>query len=74
MYDFIYASYSNNPDKNNWEKTRDEIYERYQLNSNDGYIYNQPFDAGINYSASLISLFYGAGNLLRTIQIGTLCG
>ena len=74
MYDFIYASYSNNTDKNNWEKTRDEIYERYQLNSNDGYIYNQPFDAGINYSASLISLFYGDGNLLRTIQIGTLCG
>ena len=47
---------------------------RYQLNSNDGYIYNKPFDAGINYSATLISLFYGADNLLRTIQIGTLCG
>ena len=74
MYDFIFASYSNNPDKDDWEKTRDEVYERYQLNSNDGYIYNQPFDAGINFSASLISLFYGAGNLLRTIQIGTLCG
>ena len=74
MYDFIFASYNNNPDKDDWEKTRDEVYERYQLNSNDGYIYNQPFDAGINFSASLISLFYGAGNLLRTIQIGTLCG
>ena len=74
MYDFIFASYNNNPDKDDWEKTRDEVYERYQLNNNDGYIYNQPFDAGINFSASLISLFYGAGNLLRTIQIGTLCG
>ena len=74
MYDFIYASYTTNPDKNDWEKTRDQVYQRYQKNSTDGYSYQQPFDAGINFSASLISLFYGAGNLPRTIQIGTLAG
>jgi len=74
MYDFIEASYKANPDKNDWEKTRDEVYQRYQKNSTDGYSYQQPFDAGINFSASLISLFYGAGNLPRTIQIGTLAG
>jgi hypothetical protein len=74
MYDFIEASYIANPDKNNWEKTRDEVYQRYQKNSTDGYSYQQPFDAGINFAASLISLFYGAGNLPRTIQIGTLAG
>ena len=74
MYDFIEASYTANPDKNNWEKTRDEVYQRYQKNSTDGYSYQQPFDAGINFAASLISLFYGAGNLPRTIQIGTLAG
>ena len=62
------------PDKNNWEKTRDQIYERYQLNSNDGYTYKNPFDSGINFAASLISLFYGQGDLKRTIQIGTLVG
>ena len=74
MYDFIYASYTSNLDKNDWEKTRDQIYQRYQKNSTDGYSYQQPFDAGINFAASLISLFYGAGNLPRTIQIGTLAG
>jgi len=74
MYDFIYASYRTNPDKNDWEKTRDQVYQRYQKNSTDGYTYHQPFDAGINFAASLISLFYGAGNLPRTIQIGTLAG
>ena len=74
MYDFIITSYKNNSDKNNWEKTRDEVYQRYQKNSSDGYSYNRPFDAGINFAASLISLFYGAGDILRTIKIGTLCG
>ena len=74
MYDFIYASYTTNPDKNDWEKTRDQVYQRYQKNSTDGYSYQKPFDAGINFAASLISLFYGAGNLPRTIQIGTLAG
>ena len=74
MYDFIFTSYKNNSDKSNWEKTRDEVYQRYQKNSSDGYSYNRPFDAGINFAASLISLFYGAGDILRTIKIGTLCG
>ena len=74
MYDFIFTSYNQNSDKDNWEKTRDEVYQRYQVNSTDGYSYNQPFDAGINFAASLISLFYGAGDILRTIKIGALCG
>ena len=74
MYDFIHKSYLINPDKNNWEKTRDQIFKRYQLNSNDGYTYKNPFDSGINFAASLISLFYGEGDLKRTIQIGTLSG
>ena len=74
MYDFIYKSYLNNPDKNNWEKTRNQVYHRYQLNNNDGYKYKNPFDSGINFAASLISLFYGEGDLKRTIQIGTLVG
>ena len=73
MYDFVEQSYLNNPDKNDWEKT-DEVYVRYQLNSNDGYTYKNPFDSGINFAASLISLFYGSGNFKRTIQIGTLAG
>ncbi len=74
MFDFIQKSYINNPDKNNWEKTRDQVFERYQLHSNDGYKYKNPFDSGINFAASLVSLFYGEGDFKRTIQIGTLSG
>ncbi|MGL1955736.1 MAG: ADP-ribosylglycohydrolase family protein [Colwellia sp.] len=74
MYDFIKKSYQQNPDKNDWEKTRDAVYQRYQVNNSDGYVYNDPFEAGINFAASLVSLFYGEGNIVRTIQIGTLAG
>ena len=74
MYDFIKAEYDANPDKNDWEATRDAIYARYQVGSGDGYVYNQPFDAGINFAASLVSLFYGGGDLPRTIRIGSLTG
>ncbi|MDG1904880.1 MAG: ADP-ribosylglycohydrolase family protein [Arenicella sp.] len=74
MYDFVLASYSQNPDKDDWEKTRDAIYQAYQVEGRAGYKYKQPFDAGINFAASLVSLFYGQGDLLRTIKIGTLAG
>jgi len=74
MYDFIQNSYQQNPDKNDWEKSRDEVYQRYQVNHADGYVYKDPFEAGINFAASLVSLFYGEGDILRTIQIGTLAG
>ena len=74
MYDYIKASYDANPDKNDWESTRDSVYERYQVGGGDGYVYNQSFDSGINFAASLISLFYGEGDLPRTIKIGSLTG
>ena len=74
VYRFVKDHYQNNPDKSDWESTRDAIYKRYQLDSNDGYQYSQPFDAVINFAASLVSLFYGEGDIMRTIQIGTLVG
>jgi hypothetical protein len=74
MYDYIKESYDANPDKNDWESTRDAVYERYQVVGADGYVYNQSFDAGINFAASLVSLFYGEGDLPRTIRIGSLTG
>jgi len=74
MYGFIKSSYQQNPDKNDWEKTRDEVYQRYQVNNSDGYIYHDPFEGGINFAASLVSLFYGEGDIVRTIKIGTLSG
>ena len=74
MYDFIQNSYQQNPDKNDWENSRDEVYQRYQVNHADGYVYKDPFEAGINFAASLVSLFYGEGDIVRTIQIGSLAG
>ena len=74
MYDHIRANYDHNPDKTDWESTRDDIYSVYQKGSADGYVYDQPFDAGINFASSLVSLFYGEGDLPRTIRIGTLAG
>ncbi|WP_411894612.1 ADP-ribosylglycohydrolase family protein [Winogradskyella sp. A2] len=64
-----------------WEQTRDSIYYKYQVNEEDGYnitsqnLYcNGCFAAGINFAASLVSLFYGEGDLKNTIKIGTLAG
>lgn len=64
-----------------WEQTRDSIYYRYQVNQEDGYditsknLYcNGCFAAGINFAASLVSLFYGGGDLKETLKIGTLAG
>ena len=78
MYDYVKSKYESNI---SWEQTRDSIYNRYQVLEKDGYnitsknIYcNGCFAAGINYAASLVSLFYGEGDFKQTIKIGTLCG
>jgi hypothetical protein len=78
MYDFVKARHQAGIP---WEQCRDEVYQRYQVEERDGYnitsqkLYcNGCFAAGINFAASLISLFYGDGDLKETIKIGTLCG
>ena len=78
MYDYVKGQYLQGK---SWEEARDNVYERYQVESKDGYnitskkLYcNGCFAAGINFAASLISLFWGEGNLKRTIKIGTLTG
>lgn len=64
-----------------WEQARDSIYQRYQVEQLDGYdissrkMYcNGCFAAGINFASSLVSLFYGEGDLKETIKIGALAG
>jgi len=74
MYDFVKTAYLANPDKNDWEATRDEIAQRYQHTVTSGYHYKYPWDSGINFAASIISLLYGEGDYKKTIRIGTLCG
>ncbi|MFH1120481.1 MAG: ADP-ribosylglycohydrolase family protein [Bacteroidota bacterium] len=78
MFDFVRGSYRNQVP---WETARDEVYGRYQVNQADGYnmtsrnLYcNGCAAAGINFAASLISLFYGEGNIVETIKIGSLAG
>jgi len=78
MYDFVKSKYQEGMP---WEQTRDSVYYRYQVNQLDGYnitsrnLYcNGCFAAGINFATSLISLFYGEGDLIETIKIGTLAG
>ncbi|WP_232826461.1 ADP-ribosylglycohydrolase family protein [Lewinella sp. IMCC34183] len=78
MYDFVLDEYlAGTP----WEATRDSLYERYQVRQADGYdvtsrgLYcNGCFAAGINFAAGMVSLFYGEGDIVETIKIGTLAG
>ena len=74
MYEFVRNEFLENHDKNDWEQTRDAVYDRYQIKGAAGYLYQRPFDAGINFAASLISLFYGEGDFKRTLRIATLAG
>jgi hypothetical protein len=76
MYDFVLRQYQCGA---RWEEARDTLHRRYQVRHADGYdMSHKPgngcFAAGINFGASLISLFYGEGDLKETIRIGTLTG
>lgn len=74
MYDWVLNEYNNNPDKDDWEATRNLFYFAYIEGGTDGYQYTNWWDAGSNFGLSMISLIYGEGDLPRTIQIGTLAG
>lgn len=78
MYDFVLSQYESGV---TWEEARDNLYQRYQVEEADGYDISsrEPtcsgcFAAGINFGASLVSLFYGEGDLKETIKIGVLAG
>lgn len=78
MFDFVKSKYDENV---SWEQARDDLYERYQVNQEDGYTItsknifcNGCFAAGINFGASIVSLLYGEGELKETIKIGALAG
>jgi hypothetical protein len=78
MFDFVKSRYLANVP---WEQTRDEVYQRYQVEQADGYditsknrYCNGCFAAGINFASSIVSLLYGEGDLKETIKIGALAG
>lgn len=75
IIDFVLADFLANPDANNWELTRDRVYDRYQLHSNqNGFAYNSWVESSINFAASMVALLYGQCDYRRTVQIGTLAG
>ena len=68
MFDFVKQVYMKGVP---WEKARDMVYDRYQVRQKDGYDItsknlhcNGCFAAGINFASSMISLFYGEGDIL----------
>ena len=76
MYEFVGTLHASDM---TWEQARDAIHQRYQLQHADGYdmsdkFANGCFAAGINFAASLVSLYYGEGDIKETIKIGTLAG
>lgn len=78
MYDFVLAQYQSAIP---WETTRDQLYQRYQVEQQDGYdittkqLYcNGCFASGINFAASLVSLFYGEGDFKNTVKTAVLMG
>jgi hypothetical protein len=78
MHDFVKASYDSGIP---WETTRDSLHIKYQINQeagNEWYtkdpVCNGCFAAGINFGASMVSLFYGKGDIKETIKIGALAG
>jgi hypothetical protein len=74
MYDWVLNEYRNNPDKDNWEATRDAFHTVYIEGGADGYQYTNWYDSGSNFGLSMISLMYGEGDLPRTVRIGSLAG
>jgi len=78
MYDFVKSQYNAGV---TWETARDNVYQRYQVEQADGYDMtskkldcNGCFAAGINFASSLVSLFWGQGDIKETIKIGALAG
>lgn len=78
MYDFVQSRHAAGVP---WEQARDEVYQRYQIEQRDGYhMTSRKLDcngcaaAGINFAASLVSLFYGEGDFQQTVKIAVLAG
>lgn len=75
IVDFVLADFAANPDLNDWERTRDRVYERYHLNAADnGFVYRDWVESSVNFASGIIALLYGGGDYKRTVQIGTLSG
>ena len=73
MYDFVKRRYEAGVP---WEQARDDVYQRYQVEQQDGYdkAPRNPVASGINFAASMVSLFFGEGDYQETVKIAVLAG
>ncbi|MBL8761838.1 MAG: ADP-ribosylglycohydrolase family protein [Phycisphaerae bacterium] len=75
IVDFVRADALANPDPDDWESTRDKIYERYQRDAViNGFRYRGWYESSINFATAIMAMIYGGGDYKRTLQIGTLSG
>ncbi len=85
IYDYVLTDFLDNPDINDWERTRDRIYVRYYARLPDAYHgFPSPASLGfkfrnwtasdVNFATALMALLYGEGDFKRTLQIATLSG
>lgn len=75
VIDFCVNDFPENPDINDWERTRDRVFDRYQLNASaNGFVYRAWYESSVNLADGVIALLYGDGDYRRTVQIGTLSG
>ncbi len=75
IYDFVKVDYLANSNKDDWESTRDKIYDRYQLNAaSNGFRYQTWYESSVNFAAGIMALLYGEGDYKKTVKIGTLSG
>lgn len=75
IIDHVLADYRANPDRDDWERTRDLIYDRYQLHAaENGFDYRAWTESSVNFATGVMALLYGGGDFRRTVQIGTLSG
>jgi hypothetical protein len=73
--DFVLADYLSNADKDDWESTRDKVYQRYQLNAAvNGFTMRGWNESSVNFACGLIALLYGQLDIPKTIRIGALSG
>ncbi len=75
IVDFVRADYLANPDREDWERTRDRIYIRYHRDAaGNGFRYRGEFESSVNFATGIMALLYGEGDYPRTIRIGALSG
>ena len=75
IIDTVLTDYLANPDTQDWERTRDLIADRYQINDTaNGFRFQGWYESSVNFGSALVCLLYGQGDLLETIRIGTLTG